>query len=101
MTVAGDRQSAGLLSALAEAPDSAAASAFLAAQLAELSGAERVLMFRLDGAQETLISVAGLEDGRPVAASPMPLSDFGNPAVLAALSLSPIVSPKPHRGLSG
>ena len=47
MTVAGDRQPAGLLSALAEAPDSAAASSFLVAQIAEMSGAERVVMLRI------------------------------------------------------
>jgi PAS domain S-box-containing protein len=101
MSVAGDRQSAGLLSALAEAPDSAAASAFLAAQLAELSGAERVHMFRLDGNQESLISVAGFDQGRPSSAAPIPLSDFGNPAVISALALSPVVSTKPHKGFAG
>ena len=51
MTVAGDRQSASLLSALAEAPDSAAASSFLVAQLAELSGAQCVAMLRFDAAK--------------------------------------------------
>src|SRR4051812_37528666 len=101
MTVAGDRQSASLLSALAEAPDSAAASAFLAAQLAELSGAERVHMFRVDANQESLISVAGFDRGRPAAAAPLLLSDFGSPVVLSALALSPVVGTKPHRGFDG
>src|SRR3954468_7021324 len=90
MTVVGDRQSASLLSALAEAPDSAAASAFLVAQLAELSGARRVSMLRVDGAQEALICVAAIDSGRPVSASALQLSDLNNPLVVSTLSLSPV-----------
>ena len=56
MTLAGDRQSASLLSVLAEAPDSGAASSFLVAQIAELSGARRVSMLRLDSSQEALVT---------------------------------------------
>jgi PAS domain-containing protein len=97
MTVVGDRQSASLLSALAEAPDSAAASAFLVAQLAELSGAQRVSMLRLDGAQEALICVAAIDNGRPVSASALALSDLNNPLVVSTLSLSPIVGNSPLR----
>ena len=96
--MAGDRQSASLLSALAEAPDSAAASAFLVAQLAELSGAPRVSMLRVDGAQEALVCVAAIENGKPTSASAVPLSDFTNPLVIATLSLSPIVGDSPLRG---
>lgn len=97
MTVAGDRQSASLLSALAEAPDSAAASAFLVAQLAELSGAQRVSMLRLDAAQESLVCVAAIDNGRPVSASAIPISDFSNPIVVSTLSLSPVVGESPLR----
>src|SRR3954465_2448132 len=92
MTVAGDRQSASLLSALAEAPDSAAASAFLVAQIAELSGAERVSMLRLDASQEALVCVASIENGKPGVASAVQLSDFNSPLVISTLALSPIVS---------
>jgi PAS domain S-box-containing protein len=98
MTVAGDRHTASLLSALAEAPDSAAASAFLVAQLAELSGAQRVSMLRLDGGQEALVSVAGIEEGQTAAAIAIPIADLSNPLVVSALSLSPIVSDEPLRG---
>jgi PAS domain S-box-containing protein len=97
VTLAGDRQSASLLSALAEAPDSAAASSFLVAQLAELSGAQRVSMLRLDAAQETLVCVTGVDGGRPATASAIPLSDFGNPLVVSALSLSPVIGDRPLR----
>src|SRR5687767_5149202 len=97
MTVAGDRHSASLLSALAEAPDSAAASSFLVAQLAELSGAQRVSMLRLDTGQEALVSVAGIDSGRPASASAVPLSDFSSPLVISALSLSAVVGETPLR----
>jgi signal transduction histidine kinase len=95
MTVAGDRQSASLLSALAEAPDSAAASSFLVAQLVELSGAGRVTMLRLDSGHETLVSSAGVDGGEPAANAAIPISDFSNPLVISALALSPIVSERP------
>jgi PAS domain S-box-containing protein len=98
MTVAGDRQSASLLSALAEAPDSAAASSFLVAQLAELSGAQRVSMLRVDGAQEALVSVSTVEEGRPQTTVAIPLSDFSNPLVVATLALSPVIGDRPLPG---
>src|ERR1051325_7320423 len=89
MTVIGDRQSASLLSALAEAPDSAAASSFLATQLAEMSGAERVIMLRLDAAQEALVTVASNDLTDPPEAA-IPVSDLSNPLVISALSISPV-----------
>src|SRR2546430_13548959 len=95
MTVTGDRQSASLLAALAEAPDSAAASSFLAAQIAEMCGAGRVLMLRLDAAQEALISVAGNETGETTPMIAIPLSDLGNPLIISALSLSPVIGERP------
>ena len=102
MTVNGDRQSASLLSALAEAPDSAAASSFLVAQIAELSGAERVVMLRLDAAQESLVTIAGSDSLAGAPAIVMPISDLGNPLAIAALSLSPIVGKQQLSGaLSG
>jgi PAS domain S-box-containing protein len=97
MTVAGDRQSASLLSALAEAPDSAAASSFLVAQLAELSGAQRVSMLRLDASQEAMICIAAIEHGKPISASAIPVSDLNNPVVVAMLSLSPVIGETPLR----
>src|ERR1043166_7743579 len=69
MAITGDRQAASLLSALAEAPDSAAASSFLATQLAEMGGAGRVVILRLDAAQESFVTVAAneLADAPPAA----------------------------------
>src|SRR4051812_17285652 len=98
MTIAGDRLSAGLLSVLAEAPDSAAASSFLVAQLAELSGADHISMLRVDPAQEALISIARIEPGREPSPVAIQLSNLGDPLVLAALSLTPIAS---ERALPG
>jgi PAS domain S-box-containing protein len=97
VTVAADRQTASLLSALAEAPDSAAASAFLVAQIAELSGARRVSMLRLDVSHEALVRVASIENGRSGPAAAIPLSDFNSPLVISALSLSPVVGEEPLR----
>ena len=48
----GDRAVAGLLSALAEAPDFAAAASFLLTQLVEITGASKACMLRLDASQE-------------------------------------------------
>ena len=98
MTVTGDRQSASLLSALAEAPDSAAASAFLVAQIAELSGAERVTMLRLDLSQEALVTVAGSELALGSPAVAIQISDLGNPLTIVTLSLSPVVGERPLTG---
>src|SRR3954465_4694654 len=95
MTVIGDRQPASLLSTLAEAPDSAAASAFLVAQILDLSGADRVVMLRIDSAQESLVTVASSDGAltRPVAA--VPISDLGNPLTVATLCLCPVAGERP------
>src|SRR5258708_6342001 len=98
MTVIGARHSASLLSPLAEAPDSAGASSFLAAELAAVCGAVRVLMLRLDAAQEALVTVANNEIGEPAPAIAIPLSDLGNPLIISALSRSPIVGEMPLTG---
>ena len=90
MAVGGDRALAGLLSALAEAPDFAAAASFLLTQLAEIAGAPRAAMLRVDASQETLAVVAsvGFDVGR--ATSSIPLSDLSSPIVISALALAPI-----------
>ena len=59
-TEVGDRSVAGLLSALAEAPDFASAAAFLLAQVLDMADAERGHMLRLDTAQESLVSIASV-----------------------------------------
>ena len=88
-TEASDRTVAGLLSALAEAPDFSSAASFLLAQVLDIAEAERGHMLRLDSAQEALVSVAnvGYESPPHVTIS---IGDLSNPLVVAALSLAPI-----------
>ena len=87
MAVLGDRSIAGLLSALAEAPDFRAAASFLLAQLTDLAGARRAAMLRLDSSHENAELVAGIgldvEPGELV----IPLSDLSSPLVISALAL--------------
>src|SRR3954462_11529650 len=94
MKMTGDRQGGRLLSALAEAPDSAAASSFLANQIAEMSGAARVVILRLDAAQEALITVASNELSAPPVAA-ISIADLSNPLVISALALNPISGRRP------
>jgi len=94
MAITGDRQAASLLSALAGAPDSAAASSFLANQIAELSGADRVVILRLDAAQETLVTVASNDLPAPPIAA-VSIADLSNPLVISALAVNPISGQRP------
>jgi PAS domain S-box-containing protein len=98
MTVIGDRQPASLLSALAEAPDSAAASSFLVSQIAEISGAERVVMLRIDAAQEALVSAAANDAALINPSVAVSISDLGNPLTVATLCLCPIMGEKALTG---
>jgi PAS domain S-box-containing protein len=98
MTVIGDRQPASLLSALAEAPDSAAASSFLVSQIAEISGAERVVMLRIDAAQEALVSAAASDAALTNPTVAVSISDLGNPLTVSALCICPVVGEKPLTG---
>ena len=88
-TEVGDRTVAGLLSALAEAPDFSSAAAFLLAQVLDVADAERGHMLRLDTAQESLVSIAsvGYETAPHAAIS---IGDLSNPLVVCALSLAPV-----------
>jgi PAS domain S-box-containing protein len=99
MAVLGDRALAGLLSALAEAPDFPAAAAFLVAQLVETTGAPRAAMLRLTAQQDSMAVIAahGFETTRPDV--PIPLDDLSNPLVVSALSLSVVrgTAPPGHR----
>src|ERR1051326_3982471 len=94
MAITGDRQAASLLSALAEAPYPPPAPASRATQLGEMGGAGRVVILRLDAAQESFVTVAANELADAPAAA-IPVSDLGNPLVIAALSLSPVVGRRP------
>jgi len=85
----GDRTVAGLLSALAEAPDFISAASFLLAQVVDLADAERGHMLRLDSAQESLVSVASVGYDTPPHAA-ISIGDLSNPLVVCALSLAPV-----------
>ncbi len=103
MAVLGDRAVAGLLSALAEAPDFTAASSFLLTQLVEITAAPRCCMLRIDEPQENLRLVSWLGfngTGDPPAVS-VPLGDLSNPLVICTLALSPARGDTPftQRGL--
>ena len=84
-----DRTVAGLLSALAEAPDFNSAASFLLAQVVDLADAERGHMLRLDSVQESLVSVASVGYDAPPHAA-ISIGDLSNPLVVCALSLTPV-----------
>ena len=98
----GDRAVAGLLSALAEAPDFGAAASFFLTQLVEITKASRACLLRLDAAHEhiELVAAIGFETEVPPVA--IPISDLSNPLVICALTLAPIRgrSPLPTRALA-
>jgi PAS domain S-box-containing protein len=91
MAGVGDRAVASLLSALAEAPDLAAAASKLLTQIAERTGAVRACMLRLDAAQESLQGVAALGLDTSLPATGIPIGDASNPLVISTLALAPIV----------
>ena len=95
MAVVGDRAVAGLLSALAEAPDVPAAASFLLTQLAEITGASRAGMFRLDDADECLVLVASAGFDQELGAHPIPVGNLSSPLVVSALSLTPVLGNAP------
>ncbi|HEX4684949.1 MAG TPA: ATP-binding protein [Gemmatimonadaceae bacterium] len=89
MAVLGDRAVAALLSALAEAPDYQAASAFLLSQVVELTGATRACMLRLDAAQNALV-VEASEGFSPPPTIALSAGDLSSPLVIAALAVVPV-----------
>ncbi|MEO7082831.1 MAG: ATP-binding protein [Gemmatimonadaceae bacterium] len=81
---------AGLLSALAEAPDFAAGVSFLLTQLAEITSAPRAYMLRLDASQESLALVSAIgQDAQAVPLS-VSISNLSHPLVVSALAISPV-----------
>ncbi len=90
-TAARDRQVAALLSALAEAPDFAAALSFLLAQLAEIGEARRAyaLVPDDDGGLRPAAQVGfTADDPRP---SRLSIANVDHPLVISALALLPIM----------
>src|SRR6476619_4213886 len=102
MVAPGDRGVAGLLSALAEAPDFHSAASFFLTQLSELAGTPRACLFQFDAARENLELVAsvGFEGTLP----PISISagDLSNPLIIGALTIRPLRgnSPAPHKALA-
>jgi len=90
MTVSGDRTLAGLLSALAEAPDFAAAATYLLTRLAEASGASRACFLRLDEPMEMLGLVAAIGFDAESPELSVRLGDRSSPLVVSALSLAAV-----------
>jgi PAS domain S-box-containing protein len=86
----GDREGAGLLSAIAEAPDLSAAATVLLTRLADLTGAVRATIFRLEPSREQLVVAAAVGFAREPSHLEVPTADLSNPLVIAALSLTPI-----------
>src|SRR5512132_4080384 len=103
MAVLGDRGVAGLLSALAEAPDFAAASSFLLTQLADITAAPRCCLLRIDEPLENLrlVSCLGFDEGGAPPTARVPVGDLSNPLIISTLSLLPARgnAPLSHRGL--
>ena len=91
MAGVGDRAIASLLSALAEAPDVAAAASKLLTQIAEHTGAKRACMLRLDASQETFGIVATLGLEADLTSAGFAVGDASNALVVSALSLTPLV----------
>ena len=89
MVGAGDRAVAGLLSALAEAPDYTAAASYFLTQLAEIVQSSRGSMLRLDGAHDTLVLVTSIGFDATPSQIGIPISDLSSPLVISALTLCP------------
>jgi PAS domain S-box-containing protein len=98
----GDRGVAGLLSALAEAPDFDSAASFFLTQLAEIAGTARACLLQFDDTRENLDLVASV--GFDVAPLTLSISagDLSNPLVVSALTMQPLrgTAPLPHRVFS-
>jgi PAS domain S-box-containing protein len=90
MAVLGDRAVAGLLSALAEAPDSQAAAAFLVAQLVDLTAAPRGCILHLDPSRECVVATASTGFAPEPGALSIPGGDLSSPIVISTLALVPI-----------
>src|SRR5262249_25076914 len=84
----GDREIAGLLSALAETPDFPAAASLLLGQLAELAGAPRACLLRLDPSLENLTIAAtfGFDAESPTGS--VSVAELSSPLVLSTISLT-------------
>ncbi len=86
MTVIGDLDIAGLLSAVAGAPDYAAATSLFVAELARVVGARRACMLHLDPTGQTIDLVASVGLGVQPGAVSIQTSDLSSPITISVLS---------------
>jgi PAS domain S-box-containing protein len=98
----GDRGVAGLLSALAEAPDFDSAASFFLTQLAEIAATHRACLLQFDATHENLEFVASVGFGTPPTSILISAGDLSNPLVISALTMRPLrgTLPLPHRVLA-
>ena len=98
----GDRGVAGLLSALAEAPDFDSAASFFLTQLAEIARTQRACLLQFDATREHLELVASVGFESPLPAIAISAGDMSNPLVIGALTMRPLrgSAPLPHRVFS-
>jgi len=91
-----ERGSLALLSALAEAPDLAAAATFLLNDIVASTGARRACLLRFDTADEHLVLTAqtGFDDGAP---TELAIGERSHPWMVATLALSPVISDGPPK----
>jgi len=98
----GDRGVAGLLSALAEAPDFDSAASFFLTQLAEIARTPRALLLQFDAAREYLEPVASVGFDTPLPPISLSATEIGSPLIVAALTMRPMrgTAHLPHRALA-
>ena len=86
-----DRSRLALLSALAEAPDIAAAAMFLLSDVLATTGARRALMLQFDRNEEDLLLIAqvGADDAM---LTEYAIGERGHPWMVATLTLTPVVN---------
>jgi PAS domain S-box-containing protein len=103
MAGAGDRGVAGLLSALAEAPDFNATASFFLTELADIARTSRACLLQFDPGRENLELVASVGFETPPPSVAISASDLSSPLIIAALTMRPLrgTSPLSQRALSG
>src|SRR6185436_13433889 len=89
-----ERSHLALLSALAEAPDLAAAATFLLTDIMATTGARRAALLRFDINDEQLVltASAGMDDSLP---SELAIGERGHPWMVSTLTLTPVVGDAP------
>ena len=91
-----ERRHLALLSALAEAPDYAAAATFLLSDLLAITGSRRACLFRFDvgDAQLVLAATVGFNGDAP---AELAIGERSHPWMVSTLALSPVTGEAPPR----